>query len=120
MNFLSIAVVSLLTGIAASMGLGGGMILIVYLTLFTNVSQLQAQGINLIFFVPIALLSVILHTKNKLIRWKKIIPSILSGAVSVAVFSHLAASFSSGLLRKLFAAFIILIGIKQLFAKSSK
>ena len=45
-------------------GSGGGMILIIYLTAFANISQLTAQGINLLFFIPIAILSVIIHTKT--------------------------------------------------------
>ena len=57
-------IAALLTGIFASMGVGGGMILIIYLTVFGGFDQLAAQGINLIYFIPIALLSVILHSRN--------------------------------------------------------
>ena len=39
-----------LTGILASMGLGGGMILILYMTLIAGMEQLTAQGVNLLFF----------------------------------------------------------------------
>ena len=49
METLSIILVSFLSGLTASMGLGGGMILIIYLGLFTSLSQLEAQGINLVF-----------------------------------------------------------------------
>ena len=49
-----------LTGIFASMGLGGGMVLIVYLTVFAGFSQIAAQGINLVFFIPIAIISLVL------------------------------------------------------------
>ena len=68
-----------LTGIFASMGLGGGMVLIVYLTVFAGFSQLAAQGINLVFFIPIAIISLVLHTKNKLVEWKKAVPAVLWG-----------------------------------------
>ena len=49
-------IAAFLTGILAAMGVGGGMILIVYLTFFVGVPQLSAQGINLIYFIPIAIL----------------------------------------------------------------
>ena len=52
--------VGLITGAAASMGLGGGFVLLVYLSIFTNTPQDMAQGINLLFFLPIALLSLII------------------------------------------------------------
>lgn len=63
-----------LTGVFASMGLGGGMVLIVYLTVFAGFSQLAAQGINLVFFIPIAIISLVLHTKTSLWNGKKPFP----------------------------------------------
>ena len=50
----------LFSGMLGSMGLGGGAVLIVYLSLFTEMGQLKSQGINLLFFVPIALIAVII------------------------------------------------------------
>lgn len=103
------------TGIFAAMGVGGGMILIIYLTFFAGFPQLAAQGINLLYFIPIAVLSVIIHTKNKLIEWKKILPSLICGTVT-AVFGALAADYlGSEVLGKIFGGFIIIIGIKELF-----
>ena len=45
----------LFSGIIGAMGLGGGAVLIIYLSVFTDMPQLEAQGINLIFFIPIAI-----------------------------------------------------------------
>ena len=53
------------------MGLGGGMVLIVYLPVFAGFSQLAAQGINLVLFITIAIISLVLHTNNKLVEWNK-------------------------------------------------
>lgn len=105
------------TGIFASLGLGGGMILIIYLTIFAGMSQLEAQGVNLIFFIPIALLSVIMHTKNKLILWIKVIPSIITGIIFAVAGVFLAEYIGSPVLRKIFAIFIICVGIKELLYK---
>ena len=119
MNFLIISIVAFLTGIAASMGLGGGMILIIYLTIFTTLPQIQAQGINLIFFLPIATISLIIHTYNKLVQWKKIIPAIICGSIGVYIGCLIACNISSLLLTRLFAIFIILIGVKEIFSKTN-
>ena len=51
----------LLSGIAGAMGLGGGGVLIIYLTLLADLSQQKAAGINLIFFIPISILAVIIY-----------------------------------------------------------
>ena len=120
MSIFVIAVVSFLTGFVASLGLGGGMVLIIYLTIFSGMAQLEAQGINLIFFIPIALISIILHTKSKLIIWKKILPSIITGAILALLFSFLASMLGSEILSKIFSIFIIIIGIKELIKKSDK
>lgn len=117
MNFFVISIIAFFSGILASLGLGGGMILIVYLTIFTQTNQLNAQGINLVFFIPIAILALIIHTKHKLVEWKKIVPSIICGTISVILGSFLASWLGSDVLKKLFAVFILLIGLQQLFSK---
>lgn len=109
-----------LTGIFASMGLGGGMVLIVYLTVFAGFSQLVAQGINLVFFIPIAIISLVLHTKNKLVEWKKAFPAVLWGTAAVIISAWLANRIEQSLLSKAFGIFLILMGLKELFFKSEK
>ena len=101
-----------LTGIFASMGLGGGMVLIVYLTVFAGFSQLVAQGINLVFFIPIAIISLVLHTKNKLVEWKKAVPAVLWGTAAVIISAWLANRIEQSLLSKAFGIFLILMGLK--------
>ena len=80
MELLITGVVSLLSGVAASMGLGGGFILLVYLTVFGDMPQMEAQWINLIFFLPIGGLALFFHIKNRLID-KKGGPSCCTGRV---------------------------------------
>ena len=109
-----------LTGIFASMGLGGGMVLIVYLTVFAGFSQLAAQWINLVFFIPIAIISLVLHTKNKLVEWKKAVPAVLWGTAAVIISAWLANRIEQSLLSKAFGIFLILMGLKELFFKSEK
>lgn len=109
-----------LTGIFASMGLGGGMVLIVYLTVFAGFSQLVAQGINLVFFIPIAIISLVLHTKNKLVEWKKAVPAVLWGTAAVIISAWLANRIEQSRLSKAFGIFLILMGLKELFFKSEK
>lgn len=109
-----------LTGIFASMGLGGGMVLIVYLTVFAGFSQLVGQGINLVFFIPIAIISLVLHTKNKLVEWKKAVPAFLWGTAAVIISAWLANRIEQSLLSKAFGIFLILMGLKELFFKSEK
>lgn len=108
------------TGVLASLGVGGGMVLIIYLTVFGGFDQLAAQGINLIYFLPIALLSVIIHSKNGLIEWKKILPSLITGVIFAMLGAAAARYIGSPALKKIFAAFILIIGLKELFFKPNR
>ncbi|MEG2677532.1 MAG: sulfite exporter TauE/SafE family protein, partial [Oscillospiraceae bacterium] len=67
MSWWAATIVGAASGVLASMGLGGGFILVVYLALCTDIAQRSAQGINLLFFIPIIVIAVVLHIKNKLI-----------------------------------------------------
>jgi uncharacterized membrane protein YfcA len=119
MNLISY-IAALITGVLASLGVGGGMVLIIFLTVIAGVDQLTAQGINLIYFIPIALLSVIIHTKNKMIKWREIIPAIVTGLVGAVIGALIARAVNRELLHTVFAIFVLLIGIKELFYKEPK
>jgi uncharacterized membrane protein YfcA len=110
-------IAAFLTGILASLGVGGGMLLIIYLTVFAGYDQLSAQGINLLYFIPIALLAVIIHTRNHLINWKPLVPSILVGIVGAVGGSIIARFIDKGVLRTIFAAFVLVIGVKEILYK---
>ena len=119
MDILTI-IAGFLTGVAASMGLGGGFILIIFLTVFADVSQVQAGGINLLFFLPIALISIFIHTKNKLVEWRLILPICIAGAVGVAVGALLLGIVNEKLLQKLFAGLLVFVGLCEVFHKKEK
>ena len=114
MNGLKEALVGLASAILSSMGLGGGGVLLVYLTGFTSLSQINAQGINLIFFIPIAFVSCVLHLKNKLIDKTAAIFVSLGAVPFCYVGYFLAGLFSQEQLRQIFAFFLLAIGIKEI------
>jgi len=106
------------SGLLASMGLGGGFILVVYFALCTDIAQKEAQGINLLFFIPIIVIAVILHIKNKLIDVKTALLCSVVGAAAVVGGFYTAQAIEGETLRTVFAVFIILAGAKDLFSKS--
>ncbi|MDO5558527.1 MAG: sulfite exporter TauE/SafE family protein [Oscillospiraceae bacterium] len=120
MNFFFSSLVGFAAGILASMGLGGGFVLVVYLALFTETAQKGAQGINLLFFIPITILAVILHIKNKMIDIKTALICSAIGAVAVVAGFYVAHALDNQWLRKVFAVFIIFAGLKDIFSKSKK
>jgi len=116
MNWIWITLAGLLSGMAGAMGLGGGGVLLIYLTVFAGTEQLSAQGINLIFFIPIAILSLIIYAKNKQITWSVVIKTALGGLAGAFAGSFLAGYIGGELLSKLFACMLAILGIYEFFA----
>ena len=113
MNFI----IGLFTGIAASMGLGGGFILIIYLTVFGGADNLTARASNLVFFLPIALFSIILHSRNKLIEWKIILPLVISGVIGSSLGTLFGLVINPRIIELAFGGILVIVGAKELFAK---
>ena len=119
MNFPAL-LAGLLSRISGAMGLGGGTFLIVYRTLFSNTPQLKSQGINLIFFIPCAILSIISYTKNGLINWKVVLKISLFGILG-CVLGLVATNFIKGeVIGKIFGGLLILLSLKEFFKRKPK
>ncbi len=99
-----------LSGLIGAMGLGGGGVLLIYLTVFADTGQLAAQGINLLFFLPIGLLSVVIYSLKHQIVWKTVLKMWLGGLVGVAAGFFLAKTLDTYYLSKIFASFLVLFG----------
>ena len=113
MNTFFMILAAFVAGLAASLGIGGGMILMIFLTVFGGYSQLEAQGLNLLFFLPIAITSVILHSKNHLIDKKVIYPTVVTGVIGAVAGTLLAHYIANENMRLLFAAFLLFVGISE-------
>lgn len=64
MSFLFAFLAGTATGILSAFGVGGGTLLLIYLSVFTGIPQQKAQGINLLYFLPASLASLPSHFKN--------------------------------------------------------
>ena len=113
-------IAGILSGIIGSMGLGGGTVLLIYLAAFLGVEQLKAQGINLIFFIPIGLLAVIIYAVKKQIKWKTVAFFTASGLAGAALGTFLAGFIGAEWTRIAFGVLLIVLGIKSVFTKKSK
>ncbi len=113
MSWLWFGIAGIVSGVIAGMGMGGGTLLIPILTIFLSVAQRSAQGINLIAFIPTAVVALIIHCKNKLVDFKVAIPIIIGGVIASICGSLLAMNLSNKVLQRLFGGFLLLVGIWQ-------
>jgi len=105
-----------LAGVAGAMGLGGGGFLIIYLTIFANVPQIEAQGINLIFFIPCAAVSLIFHKKSGLIEFSAVKSSLPYGFVGAILGTIVSSFIKTKWLSYIFAAFLLVLGVKTVWS----
>ena len=94
--------------------MGGGSILVIILTTFMLIEQHTAQAANLIFFIPTAIVAIIVHFKNGNVDEKngiKILLTIIIGAIAGSVLTDLIESKN---LKKYFGIFLLVVGILEM------
>lgn len=119
-SFPVIVLVAAVLGFFSGIGVGGGSLLILWLTLVTNTEYAVARQINLLFFLPAAFLSCLLRVRQKHICWKIVIPAILGGIITCVLFSRISASWDLKWIQKAFGVLLILVGIKEVFFHEKK
>lgn len=118
--WLIAAAVGMLTGIVSGFGIGGGSLLILYLTAVMGVSQYTAGGINLLYFLCCAPTALIFHIRHRRVEWQAVLWCSVAGAVTSAVAAYFAAGIDTDWLRRGFGVVLLYIGVRELFAKSKK
>ena len=104
-------------GILSGFGIGGGTLLLIWLTAFAGVPQNLAQGVNLLYFLPTAATALPAHIKNGYIDGKTVWPAALAGLAGTALAAWLATGLDVELLRRCFGGFLLVVGLRELFAK---
>ena len=106
------------TGVLSGFCVGGGTLLLVYMTAFAGLEQQTAQGINLLYFLPAALLALPSHLKNGYLEKPALLPAIAAGLVCSGLGAWAATGMDSTLLRKCFGGFLVLVGLWQLLGRN--
>ena len=116
---VSIAVGCIL-GFLAGLGVGGGSLLILWLTLVIGIDHNTARIINLLFFIPSAVIASIFRRKQGTLHIKKILPAILCGCISAALLSLLSQRIDTTIPQKIFGGLLLITGFRELTYKGSK
>ena len=112
--------VGLATGVLSGFGVGGGSLLILYLTAVAGTDQYTAGGINLLYFLCCAPAALISHIRHKRVEWRAVWWCVLTGVATSLVAAWLASRIDTALLRRLFGILLLYIGTRELFCKSEK
>ncbi len=106
--------------VLAGMGVGSGGLFILYLTMLADMPQLQAQGLNLYFFIFATAAALLLHAKAQPLPLWRLVYICLVGSVGCILGALLAQRMDGGMLRTVFAILLIVTGTITLFARDSE
>ena len=120
MKMILLAATGILSGVISGMGIGGGIVLIPVLCIFMDMKQQAAQNINLIYFIPTAIVALYTHIKNRNIEKTALFQIIITGIAGAVIGSLIAVNIDSGLLRKMFGFFLLFMGILEFLKKGDK
>lgn len=120
MEWLTAVLTGAVTGILSGFGVGGGTLLLIWMTAFAGVPQDLAQGVNLLYFLPAAAMALPAHFKNGYIDKKTALPAIAAGLAGTAAAAWAATAVDVELLRRCFGVFLICIGLRELFRKGER
>jgi hypothetical protein len=109
------------TGILSGFGLGGGVILLIWMTAVGGLDQHAAQGSNLLYFPLCAAGSMPGHIKNKQIVWREGLVVLCSGLPTAILGAFLANRIDAHPLRIGFGILTAIIGLREVtFGKIGK
>ena len=112
--------VGILLGFLSGLGIGGGSLLMVWLTAVLGWSIPDARAVNLLFFLPSALIACIIRYRNGNLNWKAAVPAMVSGCIFAVGGSVIGSSVNRETLKKLFGILLILAGARELFYRDRK
>lgn len=119
-DFIFPLVIGILLGFLAGMGVGGGSLLLLWLTQVAQLEQTQARIINLLFFLPAALISTLFRRKQQQIAVKPAISAVIAGCAAAVLFTMISRNIDVTLFKKLLGGLLILTGIREVFYRPRK
>ena len=114
-NALLALLIATVFGFLAGMGVGGGSLLLLWLTQVVNMAPPQARILNLLFYLPTALIVSAIRIKQKALPLRMILPGLIAGCLAAALLTILSANWNTESLRKLLGLLLIAVGLREVF-----
>lgn len=107
------------TGVLSGCGVGGGTLLLLWLTLGAGMDQFRAGGVNLVYFIACAAPAVWGHARQGLPVKKAVWRCIAAGVPACVLGALLAGWMDLSLLRRVFGVFLLAVGVREMFQKKT-
>lgn len=119
LSFIMNLAVGTVMGLLAGMGVGGGSLLLLWLTQVAMLDPEQARLINLLFYLPAAVIASLKNRESAV--WNRYTFSgAFAGCIAALIFSLIGRNLEIELLKKLLGALLIATGIRELLYRPRK
>ena len=119
-SYLFSMLVGTALGFLTGLGIGGGSLLMLWLTIIIGMDQAMARIINQMFFIPAAVISMIFRHRQGKLKLKNIYPAMIAGCAAAGLFTLFFATAKSDALQKAFGVILIIAGLRELFYRPRK
>ena len=114
---MTAVLIGAVTGILSGFGIGGGSLLMLWLTWIVGIEQYTAAGINLVYFLCCAPAALFSHFRHHLVDVRAFFWCALAGCITAPLACYAAAAVSGDWLHRLFGILLLVLGFKELFSK---
>jgi len=111
--------VMLILGMLYGCGMGGGGLLVVYLTMFCGMAQTDAQALNLFYYVVASTAAAFVILKHRNVNYSLVTICSLAGIPGAYAGSLLRKIISVTMLRHIFGVVLIITGVSVFISKQS-
>ena len=112
MSQLSV-LIGAITGILSGLGVGGGSLLVLFLTAVCGYAPYHAGGINLLYFIGCAPAALWQHLRSKQVNIRATLWCAMGGSILVVPSSWIAAHIETELLKRLFGILVLCVAIRE-------
>ena len=116
-SFVVTLLVGTVLGFLTGLGVGGGSLLMVWLTAVLGMDAITARSINLLFYLPGAATAIFFRKRQRKIQWKNVLPPALAGCLAAAACSQFSTAVDNSWLQKIFGVILIAAGLRELLWK---
>ena len=107
-------------GFLSGLGVGGGSLLLLWLTLVLGADPDLARVMNLMFFLPCAFVATAFRWKQSRLPLPIALPAVLGGLLGAALGCLLGPQINAELLKKAFGVLFVITAIRELFYREKQ
>lgn len=107
-------------GFLSGLGVGGGSLLMLWLTQIAGTEQSEARLLNLMFFIPCALIASLFRWKQSKPDWGVTLTAVCGGLLGALAGNFLNSRLDLELLRKALGVLFLVCGVRELCYRDRK